>query len=96
MGNMIAKPHLTSFLLEHNEQIKYAKYQIMINLEGKAQPCTGIDRGKRAAIAGWPGNAWPLLSSGMKEGEQGRGNSTCHSPEGKESWGVEGALSRVR
>lgn len=80
----------------HNEQIKYAKYQIMINLEGKAQPCKGIDRGKRAAIAGWPGNAWPLLSSGMKEGEQGRGNSTCHSPEGKESWGVEGALSRVR
>lgn len=43
----------------------------MIKFEGKTQSCKGIDRGKRAAIAGWPGNGWPLLSTGMKEGERG-------------------------
>ena len=87
----------------HNEQIRYAKYQIMIKFEGKTQSCKSIDRGKRAATAGWPGNGWPLLSTGMKEGEQdhleefpGRGSSTCWSPEGRESWGVEGARSLLK
>lgn len=89
--------------------IRYAKYQIMINLEGKAQPCKGIDRSKRAAIAGWPGNGWPLFEHwNERRGERGpsrgvfrQGKQHMPKPWVERELGVEGpgaccSQSRVR